>query len=246
MHRGHRSRTLSPGIVPAGLIGVPDGLLLPLLIFIAGRSRRLDWRADTSTQRRIIGDLAAVLTSRPRAGAKRTPGRLLQVYALISTSIRARRRTTFGRSGHSEPRSLSPAGSSAPGAQHHRQLLARMRRLIGPAQQVLHLPDDVVTRPHVVILPAATDSQKGLPGRRPEERRWRSRPTWPPPMNHRGPFAWQPRCPATARIMYECSPDVPLGGVAGCPRFRTTTLDLTFVQVSGGCGIRTHEDASTP
>jgi hypothetical protein len=27
---------------------------------------------------------------------------------------------------------------------------------------------------------------------------------------------------------------------------RAATLALAFVQVSGGCGIRTHEDASTP
>src|SRR5260370_35105876 len=46
--------------------------------------------------------------------------------------------------------------------------------------------------------------------------------------------------------MYECSPDVPLGEGAGCPRLRATTLDLAFVQVSGGRGIRTHGDASTP
>ena len=46
--------------------------------------------------------------------------------------------------------------------------------------------------------------------------------------------------------MHECSPVVPLRAVAGRPRHRAARPELAFVQVSGGCGIRTHGDASTP
>ena len=49
-----------------------------------------------------------------------------------------------------------------------------------------------------------------------------------------------------ARIMFECSTFVLLESADRSLWPLRSELIIVFVQVSGGCGIRTHEDASTP